>query len=65
MSLTEFFLQPVWQRVAFTLVHFLWQVKGSKGGHPEPLVYAAILAVLLALRAWHAWGPRRVGPSAT
>jgi sulfoxide reductase heme-binding subunit YedZ len=34
--------------------HFWWQVKKDV---TEPLVYCAILAVLLGVRAWRAWRP--------
>lgn len=45
------------------VLHFWWIVKSD---YREPLLYAAILAVLLGWRAWHARmrkGMRRTGPS--
>lgn len=36
------------------VIHFLWQVKADTR---EPLIYAAVLAVLFGVRAWYAWGP--------
>src|SRR5690606_5526348 len=41
------------------VLHFWWIVKSDIR---EPLLYAAILAVLLGWRAWHAWRPRRPLP---
>lgn len=36
------------------VIHFLWLVKADTR---EPLIYAAVLAALLGVRAWYAWGP--------
>jgi sulfoxide reductase heme-binding subunit YedZ len=41
------------------VVHYLWLVKSDI---TRPLTYGAILAVLLAIRAWYAWRPK---PAAT
>ena len=43
------------------VLHFLWLVKSDLR---EPLVYAAILSLLLGLRAWWRWGPGRAQPAA-
>jgi methionine sulfoxide reductase heme-binding subunit len=37
------------------VVHYLWLVKSDI---TRPLTYGAILAVLLAIRAWYAWRPK-------
>jgi len=39
------------------LIHFLWQVKIDVR---EPLIYAAVLALLLGYRAYHAWRRARL-----
>ena len=42
-------------------LHFLWGVKADLR---EPLIYSAILVVLLAARAWYAWGAPRLARAA-
>lgn len=42
----------VYVAAAAGVIHFLWLVKADLR---EPLVYAAILAALLSVRAWRAW----------
>jgi len=37
------------------VIHFLWLVKADLR---EPLIYAALLALLLGLRVWFAWSER-------
>jgi methionine sulfoxide reductase heme-binding subunit len=46
------------------VIHYLWLVKSDI---TRPLTYGAILAVLLAIRAWYAWRPKpaATGASAT
>ena len=39
----------VYLAAALGVVHFLWLVKSD---HREPLLYAAVLALLLGLRFW-------------
>ena len=43
------------------VLHYLWLVKSDLR---EPLLYAAVLAVLLGSRAWRAWRRRRAQPGA-
>ena len=38
------------------VLHYVWLAKGDQ---IEPLVYAAVLAVLLAARVWRAWRSKR------
>lgn len=42
------------------VVHFLWLVKSDIR---EPLIYAAILALLLGFRLWNRWRPREAAIS--
>ena len=41
------------------LLHFFW-MRAGKNNFGEPVVYAAIIAVLLGWRAWNAWRKPRV-----
>ncbi len=41
------------------LLHFVW-MRAGKNNFGEPVVYAAIIAVLLGWRAWNAWRKPRV-----
>lgn len=41
------------------LLHFFW-MRAGKNNFGEPVVYAAIIAVLLGWRAWNAWRKSRV-----
>jgi sulfoxide reductase heme-binding subunit YedZ len=44
------------------VVHYLWLVKADRN---RPLTYGAILVVLLAIRAWYAWRPKRAAAGAS
>lgn len=48
--------RAVYLIAALAVLHFWWVVKSD---YREPLLYAAILAVLLGWRAWKRWWPRR------
>lgn len=50
----------VYPIAVLAVLHFIWQVKADLR---EPLIYAAVLAVLLLAR-WPQRGPRRVGKAA-
>jgi sulfoxide reductase heme-binding subunit YedZ len=43
------------------VIHYLWLVKSDR---TRPLIYGAILLVLLAFRAWYAWRPKPAGAAA-
>ncbi|MHC4527623.1 MAG: hypothetical protein ACYS29_07095, partial [Planctomycetota bacterium] len=51
MSVPEFLSQPVWQRLSFTLLHFLWQ----------GLAVAVLVAVLVKLLRLKQGNPRYTG----
>lgn len=51
----------VYAIAVLAVLHFWWLVKSDIR---EPLLYAAILAVLLGWRAWHAWRRRVPRPRA-
>ena len=55
--------RTVYLSAALAVVHYLWKVKADR---QRPLIYATILAVLLAARVW-AWyaGRRRRPPTPT
>jgi hypothetical protein len=59
MQVVEFFSQPIWQRLALTLMHFLWQglavavvvcaavrLVGLKRGNPRYTAYLVAFAVM-------------------
>lgn len=53
--------RAVYAAGVLAVLHFLWLVKSDLR---EPLVYAAILSLLLGLRAWWRWRPDRAQPAA-
>ena len=53
--------RAVYLIAALAVLHFWWVVKSD---YREPLLYAAILAVLLGWRAWKRWWPRRAATPA-
>lgn len=53
--------RAVYAAALLAVLHFVWLVKSDLR---EPLLYAAVLALLLGLRAWWRWGPRRPQPAA-
>lgn len=46
----------VYVAAGLAVIHFLWQVKADLR---EPLIYAVLLASLLAVRVWFSWNARR------
>lgn len=53
--------RAVYGAAVLAVLHFFWLVKSDLR---EPLAYAAVLALLLGLRAWWRWGPGRPQPAA-
>jgi sulfoxide reductase heme-binding subunit YedZ len=48
--------RSVYAVAGLSLLHFFW-MRAGKNDFGEVAVYAAILALLLGWRVWHAWRP--------